>query len=611
MVFGGGLAGASVVHIVIRATDQFSKTFNKADKSIGNLTRSSRNLTKALGTVAIAGVAAVAVGVGLMVREANKAETAFAGVRKTVDLTEEGFKELEGRFKSLSEEIPVSFNALSSIGEIAGQLGVEGVDDLTKFTEVAASLGVTTNLSAEDAATAFARISNVMQEPLSDVDRMGSAVVDLGNNFATTESEIVQFAQRIASTGKIVGFTSADVFGISAALSSVGVEAEAGGTAIQQALLKMNDAVINGGEEMDLLAQTAGLSVAEFSSLWETDAVSAFTSFVDGLGKSGDEASNILAGLGLGGVRTQRAFLSMANAGDLLSEAIATSNNAFEENVALTEEAGKRFATTDSQLQVLKNSFTNTAASVGAEVKESFGDIMTEILPGVTQAFADFGKIFVEKIIPAMRFAFDAFRDLMAAFGTSEDGTSRVIKGIGLILQGLFTFIGLVIKGIATIVEFVKVLIEWGKVLANVVAQKAVASFNKFKIALQTVGLVFTILKNNALLAFEFIKLGAAKVANSVIGFFANMLNQAVNIINKLIRAANKIPGINIKQIGQVDFGRFKIDTSAIETRIGGLLTEQREAARQITINIETLSGVDVDEMADALRTKLNDLVNA
>ena len=169
-------------------------------------------------------------------------ESAFTGVRKTVNASEEEFKSLEGSLKSLAGETGITFVELSKIGELGGQLGV-GIEDLDKFTETVAKLGATTNLSVEEAATSFARIANVTGEPLSKIDKLGSVVVELGNNFATTEAEIVAITQRLSSAGTVAGVASQDLFAIGTALTSVGIQSEAGGTAVSRALLDINKAV--------------------------------------------------------------------------------------------------------------------------------------------------------------------------------------------------------------------------------------------------------------------------------------------------------------------------------------------------------------------------------
>src|SRR5690606_7338750 len=179
-------------------------------------------------------------------------ESAFAGVRKTVDASEEVFAKLSSNIRQIAKDTPNSATEIAKVTELAGQLSVRGVDNLTKFSKVISDISVTTILTGETAATEFARISNVMQEPIENVDRLAASVVDLGNNFATTESEIVDFSQRIAGAGKIAGLSTADVLGISAAFSSVGIEAEAGGTAVQKVLIQMTQAAAGlGGEIID------------------------------------------------------------------------------------------------------------------------------------------------------------------------------------------------------------------------------------------------------------------------------------------------------------------------------------------------------------------------
>jgi len=205
------------------------------------------------------GVTTPIVGMGIAaLKGAIDVESAFAGVIKTTDGLTDKYGELNDTgqdlkrgFQDLALSIPVDVADLMGIGELGGQLGISR-ENLLEFTETMAALGVSTNMTGEQAATALAQIANVMGTPQEEIERMGASIVALGNNFATTESDITNFATRIAGAGEIAGLTEADVFGMAAAFSSVGIQAEAGGTAVQKVLMKMNQAVVgNTGELID------------------------------------------------------------------------------------------------------------------------------------------------------------------------------------------------------------------------------------------------------------------------------------------------------------------------------------------------------------------------
>lgn len=322
----------------------------------------------------------IGLGVGKVLRDTVNAavefEDAFAGVRKTVDASEEEFQQLSDGLRQLSLEIPVAATDLARIQELAGQLGVTGVEELTKFTDTIAKIAVTTNLTQDSAATSFARIANIMQTPIKEIDRMGSSVVELGNNFATTEAEVLEFANRIAGAGQVVGLSEADIFAFGAAFSSVGVRAERGGTAVSKSLIKISQAVNNGGRDLRKFAKVSNLTVEEFSRLWREDAGKAFALFIEGLGRSGQEGAKILEDLELGDQRLVQSFLSVGGATGILTDALDQASEAYKENNALNEEAAKRFETTKSTIQAIKNQFTDLRIELGNRTLPVFNEVL-------------------------------------------------------------------------------------------------------------------------------------------------------------------------------------------------------------------------------------------
>ena len=362
--FLAGMAGGAGITIVIQAIDKFSSAFAGVNKSLA--------VTGA--AITAFGIAGLAVSKNL-VNTAASFETAFTGVRKTVELSEEEFAKLRQEFKDLSKEIPVSFIELSKIGEIAGQLGVEGVDNLSKFTKTIADISATTNLTSEEAATAFARIANVMNEPMENVDRMGSAIVDLGNNFATSEQEIVNMSMRIMGAGKTIGLNTQEVFGMSAALSALGIRSEMGGSAMSRAMIVIAKSVAEGSDELTKYAEVSGMTIDEFSEAWKTKPVEAMSKVIIGLkniSESGGNTFGVLEDLDLKSIRITDTMLRLSNSQDGITKAVDMSKKAWEENTALVEEAEKKYATTESQVDILKNKFDSLKDEMGIVLIPTF-----------------------------------------------------------------------------------------------------------------------------------------------------------------------------------------------------------------------------------------------
>ena len=220
MIFGGGNIGGNIgTGIVFTLHDQFTATSRRIESGFtsldattatatANIARSMNTMRSGFLAVALGG--AVLLALAFPVSSAIEFESAFTGVRKTVTASEAEFEQLSQNFRDIAKNAPIAASELAKIGELAGQLGVSGVDNLTKFTDTISKISVTTNLTSESAATDFARIANIMQEPIDNVDRMGSSVVDLGNKFATNEAEIVSVAYRLVGAANVAVFRTGE-----------------------------------------------------------------------------------------------------------------------------------------------------------------------------------------------------------------------------------------------------------------------------------------------------------------------------------------------------------------------------------------------------------------
>lgn len=382
------------------ASDKWDKFGSHAATAAKVVGAAAAAITAAAGAV-VAGVAKIGMDF----------ESAFAGVEKTVSGTPEQLKEIEDGLRALAGVMPTAAEELAAIAENAGQLGIQ-TDNVLEFTETMAMMAETTNLSAEEAATGFAKFANITGMTQEKFDNLGSSVVALGNNLATTEQDITEMAMRIAAAGSQIGMTEADIMGVAAALSSVGLEAEAGGTAISRVMVDMQLAVETGSDSLKDFASVAGMSAEEFKTAFQKDATGALTAFLAGLGNTEELGKSTIAMLdemGVSEVRLRDTLLRAANANELFTDAVALSNRAFEENTALTEEANKRYETLESKLQIAKNRF------------KDLGITAYESIEGQLRSAVDLGLGYLDELGNAMK---------TGGFSGAYDSLSQIVPEI-------------------------------------------------------------------------------------------------------------------------------------------------------------------------------------
>lgn len=446
------------------ATRRVAEEGRRATTAMGQMTQSAQNNRQAWdqGGRALTMFGALAVGgLALSVKAAIDWETAWTGVLKTVDGTPAQLAKVEDGLRSLARQLPISHAELAGVAEAAGQLGI-ATDDVVGFTKIMVDLGQTTNLSAEEAATSLARISNIMGTSADDVSRMGATIVDLGNNSATTEREILELGTRLAASGKQAGLSEADIFAFASALTSVGVEAEAGGTAMSKVFTSIADATRDGGDNLNTFARVSGLSATEFKRAFEQDAGAGITMFIEGMGRmanAGESTTDVFKDLGLNDARLKRAILSTGAASGLVGEQIALANKAWEANTALLEEAEKRYGTTASKIESAKGSIYDAAITMGetflpaiaavadgvSKAVDAFGSIpgpiqaaigVTTALIGGTALLAGGFLLLLPRIIET-RIAFRILARDMPRVASAAQGVGGALKGVGLAAAGV------------------------------------------------------------------------------------------------------------------------------------------------------------------------------
>ncbi len=398
-----------------KSMESFGKACDAAGK---NLIKAGKLLSATLtAPITALGTAAIKASIDF--------ESSFTSVRKTVDATEAEFDQLASTSKRMSTEVAAGTDEINEVMAAGGQLGV-ATEYLSDFTRVMIDLGNSCeDLNAGDAATTIAQFANIMGTSQSQFSNIGSTLVDLGNNFATTEKPIMEMAHRMAGAGKQVGLTEAQVLGFAAALSSVGIEAQMGGSAFSKALIKMEVASATGGDALEDFGRVARMTGQQFKALWDSDPAAAFQAFIVGLSKLDDEGESAIAVLdeiGVKEIRLRDTMLRAVNATDLFSRAQNMATSAWKKNTALSEEANKRYATTESRLKNLKN----TALLFGQQIGDDLNPTIRSLIDGAEELLQKFLSM-----DEAQRRQIIQFAAYAAAVGPVLLVLGKITKGVG------------------------------------------------------------------------------------------------------------------------------------------------------------------------------------
>ena len=383
----------------------------------------------------VATLSAVAIAMVAGAKSAVDFEAAFAGVKKTLNATDAQFTQVADDLINMARFLPQTAKELANIAQVAGQLGV-AVDDVARFTEVIAKLGGATDLAGEMGATSMARFMKVIGQPIKNTEAFANVLVELGNNTATTESEIIQLALNFGALGSQVGLTGEEILAFSAAMREMGQPAAAGATALNKLFTNLNKAVLGEGGLAEF-ADIAGMGMLEFQELAETSMAAAAQAVLSGLDEMSADGKDQVAALdtvGLARDRVSRALISMAKNEHGLAKARKIANEELIRQAALDKEFATRQDTVAGQVDILKSKINSFAVRMG------------ETLLPVIRSVVDFlGRFF-----DGLFFIVSASKNFIEAIKGIKDGMHPLVKGGGILALIITAFLK-----IKSVIEFV------------------------------------------------------------------------------------------------------------------------------------------------------------
>lgn len=511
-------------------------------KPLEDFEKATKSVSDALGTIAskFKWVSATAGGMlGGAMKSAIDFDSAMASVKKTVEASDEEYIALSKEIRQISKEIPVAATDFAELVSLAGQLGVTK-DDVIDFTRTVADLGVATNLTSEEAGTMLAQFFNVTSKgDFSNVQNFASALVELGNNAATTEKDIMELAFRLSGAATNVGFTQQEILGLSTALASAGLNSEAAGGSISQVLQnihKVVSGVADGSKDkLEAFAQVIGKTGDEFKKMWGEDAYGTFQQVIQGLGQLKEEDEDlitILDELGIKSIRQTDSMSRLSLASESLAKYTDMANKAFADNDALTVEAQRRYETFASQITILKNNLTDLAITIGDRLTPYISRF-SEFIRENGDAIADFVEKNADAIVKLLGFA--------AAIAPAAKAGSIFSKTLRGIAGGLKNFIqsnGMMnfITGVKTLGTTLSSWISQGTMIPNLLT-RIVQAFNP-------VGAVITVLIGAFVYLYTTVDTFRERVNSFVANIWADVLPVIQIVWDYIKKLANFIVGI-------------------------------------------------------------------
>ena len=350
---------------------------------------------------------------GQIKQSSNDVDAAYRNLRKTFDAEESDYQNLYDAAMKYSQSHVTSADTMLDMEATAAQLGVGmegGAEAIQAFADAAANLDVATNIDADTIALQMGQIMAVMSDvDYKNIDKFGDALVRLGNNMPTQESNIMQITQRLSAVGNVAGFSTPQLLGWSAAVASTGQKSEAAATGLATLITSITAAVDDfdkGGDSLDKFAEVAGVSAEQFAKDWREGPSDALENLIKKLGDSETLFSD-LAGMDITSVRQTQTLAALSQTVGKLNDATRMASDAFNgvddefgDAGDAAREAEKKAEGFSGSLAKLQNSVQVLSASFGPAFVGIL-DMVADKVQWLTDVVSGWSDDFKQKIIIA------------------------------------------------------------------------------------------------------------------------------------------------------------------------------------------------------------------
>lgn len=337
----------------------------QAELRVRELNKQTGDLVHTLGEAkgAVVGLAAAGAGLTVVSKAAITFESAMADVRKVVEGTDEQIADLATALKKLSaEEIPLTAEGLAKIAAAGGQIGVP-IEKLTEFTRLAATMATAFDMSAEEAGTAVAKLTNNFELPLEGVRALGDAINVLGNTTAAKEKDIIDVLTRVGGMATQFGLSAQQTSALAATMLSLGTTSEVVSTGLNALMGKLQTAAEGTKDFREGLA-SIGIDARKLARDVRDHPQQALLEFLATLEQL-DKKTRAEILTKLFGQEYQDDLARLVKAAGQYRENLAKIADETRTAGSMQREFGERSKTTANQLQLLENSVKALAINIG------------------------------------------------------------------------------------------------------------------------------------------------------------------------------------------------------------------------------------------------------
>lgn len=371
-----------------KVDSSLKKSCLAAAKDVNTLSASVQKVSgkaaKAMATATSAAITAITVDAA---KKAIEFESTMADVAKVVD----GLRDQNGAFTksyyeisdallNMSKSIPMTADALGQIMASAGQAGIAS-EDLTKFTETAAKMGVAFDTTAEQAGEWMATWRTALNLSQTQVTALGDQLNYLGNTTSENALKLSEVVTRVGALGQTAGLSAGEVAALAASMP--GVTAEISATGIKSMMIAMTAGASATSKQAAVLQQL-GFTASDMANRMQTDAKGAIIDLLGAIKQlpAAEQTAALSQYFGKESVSSIAPLLK--NLG-YLQQQFAKVGDAAAYSGSMEAEYAMRADTTANKLQLMQNKLAVLQVQIGNKilpyVNDALDDLSANALP--------------------------------------------------------------------------------------------------------------------------------------------------------------------------------------------------------------------------------------